>query len=170
MYSQTGDGACLTYGGYAEANTGLAACSGWWATGIGGQRWTQIDEKDIDHDDGSTTAGFAVVGNPYKLLAVYSCGTAPRTAVWTCSQDGADCGPAGPGCKPAFAWTLVGVRGAGRFKLQTRDKTSTPLCIVTVDTPKPAPPTPPSPPPPPPVRTIDPPPAGNRSHCVRRLL
>ena len=30
---------CLTYGGYTEANTGMAACVGWDQATVGGQAW-----------------------------------------------------------------------------------------------------------------------------------
>ena len=97
---------------------------------------------------------FAVVGNLEKELGVYSCGTAPGAPVWTCTKNGADCGSAGPGCETAFDWTAVPADVAsnpGAFRLQTRDKTAAPLCVVTTATPKPPPPPPPSPPPTPPV-------------------
>ena len=94
---------CLTYGGYNEDNTGLAAsCDGWSAPGIGAQLWRLATA-------GNKTT-LAVRGEQSKQLAAYSCGgtwNGAGAGLETCSSTGAgspDCGPEGADCPAAFEW------------------------------------------------------------------
>ena len=151
---------CLTYGGFHEQNTGLAACTGWADPGIGGQRWTLSPSTRMAV--GAKSVAVQNVGNQGKALGVWDCGNTAGAAVVVCTLDGDDCGPNASGCPAAFAWKAVAVAAtptsahAGataaaatpsmRLQATTPATGSPPLCLCTsAHPPPPAPPAPPSP-------------------------
>eukprot|EP01051_Picozoa_sp_SAG22_P007711 SAG22_NODE_552_length_9177_cov_15.661489_5_plen_659_part_00 len=111
---------CLSYGGYSEGNTGLAACKGWSAAGIGGQLWA------VAAAGNTTRLGLTCCGT--KLFGAANCGGSSLfggggghggAPLETCNSDGGDCSSAG--CPGAFAWTLrpVGPALAAQFVLES---------------------------------------------------
>jgi len=72
-------GMCLTYFGYTESNTGLAACEGWVAPGVGGQLWRWANRSLFN------------VGNGEKCLDVFNCDAKSEIAVQTCTCGSTDC-------------------------------------------------------------------------------
>ena len=145
---------CLTYGGYSEANTGVAVCSGWSAQGTGGQLWVLQREK----------AGPAGCGS-WRLALDKSCRAGKELAstrgrsIEVCSASGADCSDAVFDCTPE---TLRWCRWSRRRRtisvyLQTDSGSAgNELCIVKRAA---------RPPPPPPPR----PPIGRAARRRRRL-
>ena len=107
--SGSGGSACLTYGGYSEANTGLAECLGWSAPRVGAQLWTVLGS-------GGSPRKLQVKGEA-KQLAVIDCGKDIELGVEVCSPDGSDCGPKGGGCVSAFEWTLRPTSTGHSFEL-----------------------------------------------------
>ena len=111
---------CLTYGGYKEANTGLASCENWNAPGIGGQAW-RISNGSI-----TNTAEPGI-----KCLAAFDCnGSLP---LQTCTCDGSDCAPGKqavtPPCPSAM---LFERRGKSQIKsnLVTAHSDAKGLCVT----------------------------------------
>ena len=136
--SALGAGKCVTYGGYSEANTGLAKCVGWESPGIGAQLWTVLKGT-------SGTSQLQVKPCPGKLLGVVDCGAKTSQALEVCSSSGADCGSKGNGCSSAFDWTLkpAAGNGAASFELVSGLKgTDGHLCAIVTESAPPAPPKP----------------------------
>ena len=100
---------CLTYGGYSEANTGIAKCEGWSAPSIGGQLWAVSGA-------GNATR-LSVVGCGSKELGVFDCGDDKALPLEVCSSGGGDCGAKGGGCAGAFEWTLRKAGSGGAVEL-----------------------------------------------------
>ena len=119
---------CLAYGGYTEANTGLAACVGWTEPGIGAQLWT-VAAGGTGGGARLQVKGFA------KQLAVVDCGLASALGLITCSPGGGDCGPHAPGCAGGFEWTLRGPNAS--FELVSRLRVG--MCAVVTSAKPPAP-------------------------------
>jgi hypothetical protein len=87
-------GACLTYGGYHEANFAPTACANWTAPDIGSQLWT------VETDAGGDQV-LRVVDNLEKVADVFDCNVTSPASVQVCTQGGDDCysSPGGPpGC------------------------------------------------------------------------
>ena len=135
--SGSGGSACLTYGGYSEANTGLAECLGWSAPGVGAQLWTVLGS-------GGSPRKLQVKGEA-KQLAVIDCGKDIELGVEVCSPDGSDCGPKGGGCVSAFEWTLRPTSTGHSFELVSDLKGRAEGLCAVVTTHKPPAPTHPKP-------------------------
>ena len=120
---------CLTYGGFHEANTGLAACTGWSQPGIGGQTWA-ITKRSPGNRSGLQVAG------EKKLLGVVDCGdVSAGRALEVCNPAGDDCGPKGAGCPTAFDWLLEN-SAPGSFTLHSGLADKVGWCVtVTQDHP-----------------------------------
>jgi hypothetical protein len=128
-------GACLTYGGFHEANFAPAACANWSAPGVGSQLWA------LETDAGGAQV-LRVVDNEEKVADVFDCNVTRPDAVQVCTQGGADCWstPAGPpGCGGAGQrWLAPGLREGAAAAIATAVGGGA-ACITVV------------PPPPPPV-------------------
>ena len=104
---RTADGAaCLTYGGYHEANFAVTACTGWTQPGVGSQLWAP----------NATDGSLHVVDNDEKVADVFDCALDAPGAVQVCTAGGDDCysAPGGPpGCgRTGQAWRWAWGAGA----------------------------------------------------------
>ena len=72
---------CLTYGGYTEANTGMAACVGWDQATVSGQAW----EIAAGSEGGTIIRQTAAGGGEGKCLAA-TLAPDPKTCELTLAQ------------------------------------------------------------------------------------
>lgn len=85
-----GGALCITYGGYREANFGLASCNGWSAAGIGSQGWDLVDNVGQDALATARAVSLHPRGSEKKCMDVFNCDVSVGS-MQTCTCNGTDC-------------------------------------------------------------------------------